>query len=254
VVKRLLSLAGLFRRFFVDTAGVCKQLGRKIINTMSDLILIPTELERRFLLPRLSGFAGQRRRGSEDPNWQVELCGFGLVAAAARAAMLIAQRKPRRVLLIGIAGALHDSSSVATATELRAVVVDGIGVGNGASFRPAATMGWDHWQGADTQPSIGDRIALCSARGGVSLSVCAASSDRFQAEHRRCIYPDAAVEEMEGFGVAMACQMAGVHLRMVRGISNIAGDRDFNDWKIEPALMAVADLVEQIMNENWEVA
>ena len=48
---------------------------------------------------------------------------------------------------------------------------------------------------------------------------------------------------MEGFSVAIAAAMAGVPLMIVRGISNIAGDRDKSRWRIVDALNAAADVV-----------
>jgi futalosine hydrolase len=125
-------------------------------------------------------------------------------------------------------------------------------------------MGWAHWPGeiageiwpgeiageATTDaPShrIEDRI-LCDTEStggtpGGLLSVCAASSDPDHAAIRRRAYPDAIAEEMEAFGVAVACRLAGVRLRVIRGISNRAGSRDLKNWKIESALAAAAELV-----------
>jgi futalosine hydrolase len=43
---------------------------------------------------------------------------------------------------------------------------------------------------------------------------------------------------MEAFAVAFACQRAGLPLTVVRGISNIAGERDKSQWRVKPALDA----------------
>jgi futalosine hydrolase len=80
------------------------------------------------------------------------------------------------------------------------------------------------------------------------LTACAASADRRQAGWRRELYPDAIAEDMEGFGVATACAIAGVPLRIVRGISNEVGDRAHDRWCIPAALESarrrVLDLLE----------
>ena len=60
---------------------------------------------------------------------------------------------------------------------------------------------------------------------------------------RRLTFPDAVAEDMEGFSVAFACAMAGCQLSIVRGISNVAGDRDKAHWRITDALHAAADLL-----------
>jgi len=215
---------------------------------MPDLILIPTELERRFLQRWAHGFD---RRGdcadvSKNPV-AVELCGFGLVAAAARTMQLIAERRPQRVVLIGVGGTLDQSLRVGSAVEFGSVTVDGIGVGFGDGFQSAAAMGWSQWQDPTSATPIGDRIDFSSGDGPGLLSVCAASADARHAALRRQVYPDAVAEDMEGFGVAMACQLMRVPLRIVRGISNVAGDRDFKTWQIESALCQAARLVDAIL-------
>jgi futalosine hydrolase len=195
----------------------------------------------------------------------VRLCGFGQVAAAARAAALIARHSPRQIVLVGIAGSLSDAAPIGGACEFTTIIADGIGVGSGAAFRSAGEMGWAHWPGepphethpgdstTDTaslvtiSPRIVDRIVCdtetTTGTSGGLLSVCAASSDPDHAAIRRRAYPDAIAEEMEAFGVAVACRLAGVRLRVIRGISNRAGSRDLKNWKIESALAAAAELV-----------
>jgi futalosine hydrolase len=48
---------------------------------------------------------------------------------------------------------------------------------------------------------------------------------------------------MEAFSVALACRMAKVPLTVIRGISNMAGDRDKANWNVTGALEAAAELV-----------
>ena len=79
---------------------------------MSYLLLIPTEPELRLLRPRLGPLALSDRMAGQ---WTIALCGFGLVAAAARTAMLIAQQRPQQVMLVGIAGALSDTAAIGSA-------------------------------------------------------------------------------------------------------------------------------------------
>jgi futalosine hydrolase len=231
---------------------------------MADLILIPTEPEHRFLQPWLDGFAhvdGCNRptgfsshSNNADTGAEkvlVRLCGFGLIAAAARAMQLITENRPRRVILIGIAGTLVPSLAVGSAIELGSVQVDGVGVGYGNRFQNAGAMGWLHWRDPSTALTIGDRIDLNHSSGPNLLSVCAASIDPAHADQRRSAYPDAVAEDMEAFGVAVACQLAGVQLHVVRGISNLAGNRDFKTWQVKSALQHAAQLVDQIlMNEQ----
>ena len=154
-----------------------------------------------------------------------QLCGFGPIAAAARASGLISRYKPQRVLLIGIAGSFDtDRYAVGTACRFDQVVCSGVGVGIGTHHRSAEQIGWQQFSGGDAQPQIGDRIALDSSFvsgvpfAGELLTCCSASADPQETALRRQLFPDAVAEDMEGFAVAMACSLARVPLQIVRGI------------------------------------
>lgn len=206
------------------------------------LVLVPTDLERRLLAPALA--VG----GPADPL--LELCGFGPVAAAARTAALLVARRPDRVLLVGIAGRLDDALQLGAAYRFDRVACHGVGTGSGAAFVPAETLGWPQWPGgpADPATAVGDIIDLLPAFGGglpasgLLLTACAASANAADVAARRSLFPSAVAEDMEGFGVALACRLAGVPLAIVRGISNAAGDRDHAHWQISEAAAAAASL------------
>lgn len=215
------------------------------------LLLVPTDLERRRLAPALAASlaAGDR----------LELCGFGVVAAAARTAGLLARHAPDRVLLVGIAGRLDDALAVGSAYWFDRVACHGVGVGTGAAFMPAAALGWPQWPGDPAAPAdaVGDVIDLPPPRGvdaaapagGLLLTACAASAAGDDVASRRNIFPAATAEDMEGFGVALACRLHGVPLAIVRGISNDAGDRDQSRWRVTLALDAAAALALCILKE-----
>lgn len=213
------------------------------------LILVPTDRERTLIEPAIDAAWGGRAR--------VELCGFGLVVAAARTAGLIAARRPTRVLLVGIAGRYGDSLAIGRAYAFERVACHGIGAGSGAAFLPAEAMGWKQWPGdaAAATTAIGDALASGSgllpaaaqSRAGLLLSACAASACEADVRSRLERWPDAVAEDMEGFAVAAACRLAGVPLDIVRGISNTAGDRDTSGWQIEAACRAAGDLAATLL-------
>ncbi|WP_372722361.1 futalosine hydrolase [Novipirellula sp.] len=214
----------------------------------SNLLLIPTAIERDKIMSRLDVPA-------IDDSWVTQLCGFGQIAAAARTSQLIAKYHPERIVLVGIAGAFSGRGDVGSAYRFRKVTCDGIGVGAGETFRSASDIGWAHF--AD----IGDEIALGgwsdtssvvegSVVEGRLLSVCAASQSVSEAGARADRFPDAVAEDMEAFGVAMACQMHNVPLEVVRGISNEVGDRDHSRWQIDKALQAAAELVIRLFDRR----
>jgi futalosine hydrolase len=213
---------------------------------MQTLVLVPTDVERLVLAPIVASALGHDDR--------LELCGFGPVAAAARTAALLARDQPARVLLVGIAGRLDDRLTIGAASLFEQVACFGIGVGSHDGFVPAAQLGWPQWPGdqADGSPVIGDVIACRTDRvatpgAELLLTACAASATAADVLDRRRLFPDAVAEDMEGFAVAFACRMAGVPLDIVRGISNVAGDRDHSRWQTNAALHAAGNLAVQMI-------
>lgn len=215
------------------------------------MILIPTEFERQIIGPSLAAVADRKATDGQVASIQqrpIELCGFGPVAAAALTTRLITEFKPSSVVLVGIAGTYDDAATVGQAFVFDSVSCYGIGVGSGTEFQPAAQLGWPQ---VDT-PRISDSIA-CESNGDRPrqlLTVCAAAAVADDVLQRRRIFPDAVAEDMEGFGVAMACSLADIPLTIVRGISNVAADRDKSRWQIRSALDAAAKLTVQLLTND----
>jgi futalosine hydrolase len=217
------------------------------------LILVPTAVELQHLPQHFLKMI-ERKGGA------IELCGFGPVVAAARAASLTMGHQPQQVVLCGVAGAIGESLRVSSAYRFDSVACYGIGVGCGQHFRSASSVGWRQWSGdASTGDSsgqalslpIGDVLELSKlnkpSEQKLLLTTCAASQDESDVELKRAAFPRALAEDMEGFAVAAACQLAGLSLSIVRGISNRAGDRDHRNWKIAEAMQAAAALVEEMI-------
>ncbi len=215
------------------------------------LLLFPTDVERAGV-----GDVGGNRNGGAV----AEVCGFGPVAAGARTAQLLSRIRPRRVILVGIAGTYDERRlPVGEATTFDEVVLDGVGAGQGASFRDAAALGFAHWPGSDDtcRDPVRERLLLDPLPGGDSASshrllvtTCAASASPSEAAARHATYQGALAEDMEAFAVALACALHRVPVSVVRGISNVAGDRDQSNWKIEAALQEAARLLEDVLERN----
>lgn len=215
---------------------------------MRTLVLVPTDLER-------SRLGGPLRSACPAAEY-LELCGFGSVASAARTAALLSRYRPERVLLVGIAGAIGEAIPLGTARRFAAVACYGVGAGTAADFSPAGVLGWPQWPGDEGSPSIGDVLPLDTVAGGMSpgpllLTACAASASAADVEQRRRLFPEAVAEDMEGFGVALACRLHGVPCGIIRGISNVAGDRDKARWATAEALASAAGLARDFLAEAW---
>jgi len=214
------------------------------------LLVVPTDLEAR-RLAEIGGF---------PPGAALqELCGFGPVAAAARTAELVARLKPRRVLLLGIAGTFDaEEAPVASARAFATVTLDGVGSGSGAGFLPPSAMGFPQWPGGHGSHvgPIDESLTLtlpasAAPAGGRLLTVCSAAAGDAERALRRERFPDALGEDMEGFGVALACALAGVPLACVRGISNVVGEGDPGTWKVDEALAAARNLAQRLLGSEW---
>lgn len=198
------------------------------------LILVPTPGEHD-LLAELGGFP--------PGAGAVEVCGFGPVAAAARSAQRIGLLRPRRVLLVGIAGTLAPARRpVGCAVAFGLVRLEGVGAGQGEAHRSGESLGFPQWPGEGEGPAVGDRLTLEPGLEEELLTVCAAAGSPADAAERRRRHPLASAEDMEAFGVALACHLAGVPCRVVRGISNVAGDRERAAWDVPGALATAREL------------
>ncbi len=205
------------------------------------LVLVASALERE----RLSALGGIPVGLARTEN-----CGFGPVTAAARAAELLARLAPARVLLVGIAGSFEaQAAPLGSATAFGLVRLDGLGVGSGEGFLPPSRLGLPQWPGP---PPIEERLALAGAAEPELLTVCSASASPAERAARARRYPRALGEDMEGFGVALACHLAGVPLAIVRGFSNAVGERDKDAWRIDEALAAARTLaLEWLARPDW---
>jgi futalosine hydrolase len=210
------------------------------------LVLVPTGME----LRHLQDFGGFPLELTDSA-----ICGFGVIAAAARCASLLAELKPSRVLLVGIAGTYDPHAApVGAALEFSRVAIDGIGAGQGRDFIGSKLLGFPQWPGSDeiAGEPIFDDLELSAPRSirGLLLTVCAASIDAAEAATRKERFATARAEDMEGFAVAMACVLRRCPLRIVRGISNVAGHRVVRDWKISEALQAAHRLAMEIIESG----
>lgn len=188
------------------------------------LLLIPTAAERE----RLERVAG---RLPED----AALCGLGPVAAAARTAALIASLRPPGVVLVGIAGTFdEDAFPVESAMAFGSTAIE------------APALGLPAWPGDDATPAVDGPLDLVDGiEGMLLLTVHRPSDGDHDVTARHARYPDAVGEDMEAWGVAFACAMANVPLQVARGASNVVGDRDGGNWRIDEALAATWALVRQ---------
>lgn len=209
---------------------------------MKSLFLIPSDLERDLFL-----------RYSEcclPKNAAVQTCGVGLVASSAATVAAIDHHRPDRVFHVGIGGGLSDHAKVGSAYVADGVSQQGIGIGEADSYQSSEQSGFSRFnQSIDLQTP--DSISLEQTPATESfefLSVAGASVSEQQAERRRNMFPKAILEDMESYSVVHACRIAKVPVAIIRGVSNVAGDRNLKNWNVDGAMKAAVELLMKHMS------
>ncbi|MEQ1830821.1 MAG: hypothetical protein ABL921_33025 [Pirellula sp.] len=212
---------------------------------LSTLVLVPTPWE----LECLTNSFHQHLLAARST---IQLCGFGPIVSGIMSARLIAEHSPDRVFLIGIAGTYDPDISLASFVEFDEVACYGIGAGTGNQFMSSSELKWEQWPSDHKKNGIGDVISLRKPTERSStmqlLTCCSAASCLEDVQLRTKKFPRARAEDMEGFSVASACMLSNVPLRIFRGISNFAGDRNHAHWEIREAMAAVETAVSRILH------
>ena len=182
------------------------------------------------------------------PDCELRLCGFGPIVAGIQAARLINDLKPDQVFLVGLAGTYDaDACPVGTALEFGSCGIFGIGAGSGTSFLRPHQMGWAKGSELGVRDEI---VQLADPQGPKLLTVCSAAADGHDVDLRQEHFPCAVAEDMESWSVALACQFAGLTATVVRGISNRAGNRDWEKWRSKSALEAAIERLQQSIGRS----
>lgn len=146
------------------------------------------------------------------------IVGIGPVVAAASTARLLSVHDPRAVVLIGTCGAYPGGPEIGSAVVANRVAL-GSGVaalGLGYVPRPPGPIRCDP-----------DLVAQVDART-VSVLTCPAVTTDDNLVERLGDGWD--VEHMEAYGVAWACQAAGIPFTVVLGIANVVGPDAHVEW------------------------
>lgn len=147
-----------------------------------------------------------------------EVVGVGPVVAAARAARILEQKRPDRVVLVGTAGSYEGGPPVGSAIVAQRVGMSyGVAV-LGLGYVPRAP------QPVDADREMLDRLAI--PRHHV-LTVKAITTDIGLA---RRLSDGWTVEHLEAFSVALACREAGIPFVAVLGIANTVGPDAHVQW------------------------
>jgi len=153
------------------------------------------------------------------------VCGVGPVEAAAATARALAERRPRALLHVGLAGG-------------RGLAVPSLVLGSEAVYH-------------DLEAAIPvvarvlpDPALLAAARAALpDAAVLPIGTSAGVARTRA----DAPVEAMEGFAVLRAAELVGVPAVELRAVSNEVDEPDRTRWRFDDALAALADAAARVL-------
>jgi futalosine hydrolase len=177
-------------------------------------------------------------------------CGVGVARSGARTARLLAELRPERVVLAGLAGSF-DVEALPPGALLSASLVKlhGVGVGEGAAHLSLAEAGGalaaEAAEGEGPLELLEPAVPPGAFVGGL-LTACSGSATPEQALLRSERHPSCVAEDMESWPVAAAAQEAGVPLTVLRAVSNAAGDRDHGRWALDEAFEALRGALEAL--------
>lgn len=222
---------------------------------MTTLVIAATEAELSLLAERLQArpekpildFPVRRAGGA-----LLVTSGPGMANAAAACAAAIERYGPARVMNVGICGAYGDSVAlIGTAVAGAGAVFADTGAAHAGGFESLREMHLPLAQagGADVYNRIilsNDLIPEEIARADF-LTVAAVSGSPGYARQRADRFPPPAgcllCEDMESAAVALVALRAGLPCTVVRGVSNLCGDRDHDNWDISGAARAAQEIL-----------
>jgi futalosine hydrolase len=230
---------------------------------MSTIIIAATDREIAWLAGRLHARSDRRlldfpvsHAEGDQAGIRLITCGPGMANAAAAAAAAIERYRPARLYNTGICGVYAQDCAWLGKAVLgaRAVFAD-TGAGGDTDFQTlqAIKLPLAHTAGTNIYNSI--ELSRDAAPGNIPLAdfltVAAVSGSPAMAAQLSGRFPPPAgtllCEDMESAAVALACLRAGIPCTVVRGISNLCGERDHSRWKIDDAVLAAQELLFEML-------
>ncbi len=173
--------------------------------------------------PELERFRAFARESLLPFDVQVEAVGIGPVDTAAIVTRCILQHSPVLVVLLGTCGAAPGSGlgigDVIAGTSARLVDPSVVDARAAMPYAEAAI------------PLDPDMTSAVVAAGGKPASIANTLGITTDDALASALAPLGAVEHLEAYGVARACQLASVRCAVVLGIANVVGASGREQWR-----------------------
>lgn len=195
--------------------------------------------------PELAAF------GAPASGVEFLITGVGIPLALARMLEALTEKKPGRILNIGIAGAypgggLAIGDVVMGASEIYGDV--GFELPEPPGFRHVGEADWGAFYREPLPLSQFAEFAGAFIRPGCTVNACTGTEAMGRLREQRF---GAAFETMEGAAVAQAGQILGVPVCEIRAISNVAARRDMRPENIGLALARLHEYLQKGRENLW---
>lgn len=182
--------------------------------------------------------------------------GVGPAAAAAATARALATASGAPydlVISAGIGGGFPAVAPLGSVVVADAIVAADLGAETAEGYVPVTGLGFGTVEHLPPAALVRRASSALGATTGTVLTVSTVTGTAARAAELRARHPRAAVEAMEGFGVAEAAAQSGLPVLEIRAVSNAVGPRDRDAWRIGDALAALSDAFGKLrpVLEGW---
>ncbi len=212
---------------------------------MQIIVFTAVEAERQAVLSGLS-----HASFASIATFEVLLCGVGPVTAAVQSTRALTERigcgqKIDLILSAGIGGKFTcDEDNSIDSGEIwlakRSIWADA-GAESRHGFLTLDALGFGQNMYCTDAVILQSFQSALNCRLGDVLTVSTATGTSTTASKLKKRWPNATVEAMEGFGVAMVAQELGIPFLEVRSISNRVGPRRRDEWKLQEAFAGLSE-------------
>ena len=175
--------------------------------------------------------------------------GVGPVATGILLTEKLCHSKPELILNIGLAGALDADLSLGEVVHVVREEFGNLGVeeknGNFTSVYDLGLVNKDSAPFSEGKLHVPKGQEFAKQVTGVTVSTVHGSEVSIAAFKKRC---DAQVESMEGAAATLVALRQNIPFVQLRAISNYVEPRNRDSWKIEEALIALTDALDQLLS------
>ena len=190
-------------------------------------------------------------------NLCLAVTGIGLCSCSTSLGIICSLFNPSQVIMVGICGSYPQSGiNIGDLVVPREQILSEAGVCIGTGVGDASVLGLEGFdQALDFDFKLSSELfdlatKVSKTSSGKMLTVMGVSAHSEHVEARQNKFSPVA-EDMEGFALAFAGRAFGLPVAQIRGVSNVAGDRNKANWNMELAAKNVQLVILEYINRKF---